>query len=235
MREAEIAVAPVGSELIGEMDNLISKYASKHPLSQDFCRVVALYALSRSGRDRNDFALQYVDNWIDFLEVGSTEHKVGLVFLCNALMAMGEYEECRETSKRVMVLAEKEPTGYQTLVANLNHAYYLSEAYYHRAFDEPTGAGVRDREETDTCGREALKIALELKSAAEKADRKNQLLDTVGAVLITCGQNEEQVREGLELCRAVLASSADSPGYELMKNFFALHERRAFKRLADFD
>ena len=94
---------------------------------------------------------------------------------------------------------------------------------------------MRDREETDTCGREALKIALELKSAAEKADRKNQLLDTVGAVLITCGQNEEQVREGLELCRAVLASSADSPGYELMKNFFALHERRAFMRLADFD
>lgn len=238
--EQEIMTAQVESPIIVEMDKLIRDYENLQGLSLEFCRVVCLYALTRLSRDRNDFALEYVDEWVSGLDRNEPERRNGLVFMCNALMAMGEYEECLERSKEVIEISEKEPIDLRAqIAAHLNQAYYLSEAFYHRAFDEPWGAGERDTEETEDCRVKALAIIDTWRLQAEKEQQNCRLLDTIGAVLIACGQESQIVKEGLELCRRtadnILASADASHSHDLFKSFFALHERRAFKKLAEFE
>jgi ppGpp synthetase/RelA/SpoT-type nucleotidyltranferase len=234
--EPAISAAAVNSDTILSFDDQIDQYADSAPLSLDFCRLVCLYALSRSSRDRNDFALSYVDKWISRLKRDDTVYKRGLVFLCNALMAMGEYEECIQRSKNVIKIARQNPSDQNPiLISVLNHAYYLSEAYYHRAFDEPTGGGVRDKEETDKCGVEALRLIERSRPGIEKSKHRNQLLDTVAAVLISCGQSSTQIREGLEIARTTYENAKGKPGHDLIAAFYALHERRAFVRLLKFE
>lgn len=234
--EAEIGSASVGSDIVVQFDDRLAQYRAEHGLNHGFCRIVCIYALSRPLRDRNDLALAFIDDWMEGLDQGSAVYKNARSFLCNVLMALGEYEECIQRSKDIVTLAELTPEEFgPILAARLNHAYYLSEAYYHRAFDEPLGGGQRDTEETEQCRKGALECILTLRDQVEASPRRNQLLDTIGAVLITCGETEEQVREGLKVCQLAAADAKGKDGQELLDSFFALHERRAFVRLVQFD
>ncbi len=234
--ETEIGSASVGSDIVVQFDAKLNQYQTEYGLDHGFCRIVCIYALSRPLRDRNDLALGYIDDWMEGLNQDSAEYKNARSFLCNVLMALGEYEECIQRSKDIIGLAERTPEEFgPILAAKLNHAYYLSEAYYHRAFDEPLGGGLRDTEETEQCRRGALEYILTLRDQVDASSRRNQLLDTIGAVLITCGETEEQVREGLMVCQLAAADAKGKDGQELLDSFFALHERRAFVRLVQFD
>lgn len=234
--EKEIVTAPVNSDTIMEFDHLLTEYVEKNGSSHEFCRLVCLYALSRPSRDRNDFALGLIDDWIDTIPDTDRSYKNAQVFLCNALMSLGEYEECIDRSKAIVQIAESEPMASEPLLAaKLNHAYYLSEAFYHRAFDEPVGAGEKDTEETAQCGQEALALVADWRDKIEASSKRDQLMDTLGAVLISCGETEAQVREGLDICRDALASSRGKAGHEAISTFFSLHERRAFVRLLQFE
>ena len=235
--EIELATAPVQSDIVIAFDREVRQFAEMHPMTLNFCRVVCLYALSRNTRDRNDFALGLIDRLVDSLEEGSMEYKRAITFQCNSLMSMEEYEECLQLSDIIIGIAEKETTSPQPLIAvKLNRAYYLSEAYYHRAFDEPEGAGKRTRTETDACGKEALDLIESLRPDVDNSKHRLQAIDTIGAVLISCGSDAAQVREGLELCRQALdEAKRNGNGVEQMEAFFSLHERRAFTRLLQFD
>jgi ppGpp synthetase/RelA/SpoT-type nucleotidyltranferase len=234
--EADLATAPAQSDIVIAFDREIREFVKRHPVTLNFCRLVCLYALSRHTRDRNDFALGYIDRFVESLDKQSVEYKHAISFQCNCLMSMEEYEECLQLSNDIIQIAEADGVPGPVLGARLNRAYYLSEAYYHRAFDEPEGAGQRTRTETDACGEEALAMIATLRPEIEQSRHRLQAIDTIGAVLISCGTDAAQVREGLELCReALIGAKAAAKGVEQMEAFYSLHERRAFTRLLHFD
>lgn len=227
------------NEELQNYDEAIMNAHNEHGSCLDLCRIVCLYALSRPNRDRNDFALYVIDSHITKLNSDSDKLKRSLVFQANALMALEEYEECLKISESIIKIAESDTNSPDIITAaKLNHAYYLSEAYYHRVFDEPVGGGERTRIESDNCGIEALRIINAFRPRLDSSRHRAQLMDTVGSVLISCGDEEDDVREGLTLCLKAVneaeRSSASARDIERIRAFYSLHERRAFARLVRF-
>ena len=235
--EDAITSAEADSAIIIDLDAMFLKAkANTATLTLDLCRLISVYALTRISRDRNDSAIDLIDEYIGTLKRKSISYKQALVVRCNAAMSMGEYEECLDGARRVCELADKEnPKGLSALKAYVNYAYYLSEAYYHRAFDEPTGQGKRDTSETDDCATQALKIIKERVNDIDGKDQFEQMYDTVGAVLISCGSTEDEIRKGLDYCRKAVEAAPDKDIQKMLQEFFDLHERRAFRRLLQMD
>jgi hypothetical protein len=71
--------------------------------------------------------------------------------------------------------------------------------------DQQIGAS-SDRKSRSTFSE--LALALSLRNENEGVPTRNQLLDTVGAIMIACGNTEAQVRERLDLRRRALTDSA---------------------------
>ena len=231
----ELSVSSLSDPLHDEALEKIRDCCSDPGPSKDLCRVVVLYALCRKFGDRNDWAIEIIDDWYERIEGDEGEEYGVLAFRSVACMALGEYEEAIETGREIVRRAENLGEKERLVIAKANLAYFLSEAYFHRAFDESSGGGERITKGSDDCRDEALDIAqkLDIDKIADIA-KKFRTLDTKGGVMITCSESENDIRAGLDICEDARKQSIGSDWEEAAKSFFSLHEKRAFRRLLSF-
>jgi ppGpp synthetase/RelA/SpoT-type nucleotidyltranferase len=230
-----LAVANLNDELPCEVLRLVDDYIEENDYTKEIARVGAVYALTRTYGDKNDWAIELIDDWIEGLEKCSDAENEALVFRSVVCMALGEYEEAVETGRLVVARANAVNKDRAIMSAMSNLAYFLSEAYYHRAFDDASGAGEVIRDSTDDCAKEALQIVDEIRRRWKMEDIRQQAIDTLGAVLIACSGDEEKIREGLSLCNQARDMAEGSDYFEAAKLFFSLHEKRAFRKLLHFN
>lgn len=226
-----ISVATDSSPVVTTVLDLVDSYIEKRGHSMEICRVCAIFALTRKLNDYNDWAIEVADDYLTSLDVGTDDYNRALVFRSLVVMSLGEYEEAIYTGKLVVDAANKLKNPRQIAMAESNLAYFYSEAYYHRAFDEAAGGEDILVDRTDECAKIALKMVRQLEV---KGGLQTQAKDTVGAVLISCSQDESEVRRGLNLCEAALDDSKGTATEHSSQAFFALHEKRAFRRLLSF-
>ncbi|MBJ3776385.1 RelA/SpoT domain-containing protein [Acuticoccus mangrovi] len=227
-----LSVVSLSDDLTMELFQRFDLYVDAKGLSRDLCRVAAVYALLRPSGDRTDWAIELIDDWIDSIH-SSDERNNSIVFRSLVCMALSEYEEALSTGREVLKIAAESPSA-SSVKAKANLAYFLSEAYFHRAFDESSGGGEIITEATEECAQEALDIIHDLIANSGGTDWNSQVEDTIGAVLISCSQEESGVRDGLDRCRRALNQVSNGEGLSLAKAFYSLHEKRAFRRLLKF-
>jgi len=231
----ELSVSSLSDPLHDEALEKIRGCCSDPGPSKDLCRAVVLYALCRKFGDRNDWAIEQIDDWYDEIEGDSGEENGVLAFRSVACMALGEYEEAIETGREIVKRAKRLGEEERLVIAKANLAYFLSEAYFHRAFDEASGGGERITKGSDDCRDEALEIVRNLNlDIIMDAAKKFRTLDTKGGVMITCSEWESDIRLGLEKCEDARKQSIGSEWEAAAKSFFSLHEKRAFRRLLSF-
>jgi ppGpp synthetase/RelA/SpoT-type nucleotidyltranferase len=231
-RKGDLATSDLASGNPQKIESMIDKCIAEIGYSMDVCRVACLYATTRSSRDRNDWAIAIIDNWIDAI-ADPEERRIAGIFRSVANLALGEYEEAIADGRAVVTRALKSKKSRWILQAKINLAYFLAEGYYHRVFDEATGGGEIDRADSEKCRREALRLTHQLRSSTGLL--RVALLDTKGAVLIACGDSEAAVREGMELCARAVNAAKHTAHEGQAQAFYALHERRAFRRLLNLD
>lgn len=231
----KISVADVSTPLVSGLLDRIEDYIEDEGKGHniEICRVCAVFALTRKSNDHNDWAIEIIDNWINGLDGEDLKNKA-LVFRSLVAMALGEYEEAISTGRLVVEVAEAKADPLAISSARANLAYFLAEAYYHRAFDEAAGGEEIITEGTDTCAEEALEIVSALEAATPTDEFRLQTLDTIGAVLIACSAEEADIRRGLNLCKEALSRAGGTDAEQSSKSFFALHEKRTFRRLLSF-
>lgn len=237
--ETELASFELNEELVNEFDEMLETYRNEKGTGANYCRLMAVFALNRDYGDLNDRALGALDNWIDQVQHSCSdedhmdlERKV-LIQRSVTAMALGEYDEAIENGRAILESFEKAADRGGMRKASANLAYFLSEACYHRHFDEATGGGEVDSSGSLRCGEEALQIVQNLEADATSEGEFIAIIDTRGAVRICCGEDENAVRDGLEMCRTALSNAEDSDSYGLVKAFFDLHEKRAFRRILE--
>ena len=232
---AELAVSSLSDPLHDRVLNMIGGCCTSQGHSKDLCRVAVLYALCRKHGDRNDWAIEKIDEWFDTLDEDLEAQKMALSFRSVSCMALGEYEEAIETAREIIKHTAHSGLPDLHSVALANLSYFLAEAYFHRAFDESSGAGELITQGTEECGKEALEIiqSIDVEKISDSAKRF-RTLDTKGAVLITCSHQERDIRQGLVLCGQAKAQSVGTVWEETASSFFSLHEKRAFRRLLSF-
>jgi ppGpp synthetase/RelA/SpoT-type nucleotidyltranferase len=232
VHQADFSTSELLSKSHRKIDDMITEYLEESGSNADICRVACLYATSRPNRDKNDWALGIIDNWINSIEKDGDRFKA-LMFRSIANMALGEYEESIAHGREVLQLAKasKDPQLLTQAITNL--AYFLAEGYYHRIFDESLGGGKIDRAYSEDRRMEALKLI----KTVDPTDPlgKIAVLDTKGAVLIACGRSEGDVRRGMTLCNQAAALARGTVYAARTLAFHALHERRAFRRLLEPD
>lgn len=231
-----LAVADYEDQALSGILEKIDSHISSVGPSKEACRIVVLLAVNRAFLDFNDWAIEKIDEWIAKIGEGNEKEQISaLSFRAVVCMALSEYEESIATARTVCDLAESFGDSAALVNARANLAYHLSEAFFHRAFDEASGGGEIIRDATDSCAAEALSIVDDLKkNHFASGEIEHRVLDTFGTVLIVCSENEDGVREGLRLCQSA-RSLADGQKWETAaQSFFSLHEKRAFRRLLSF-
>lgn len=228
--QTRLAIADLSDPTVMKFQDMVAEARKEHGLSKELCRVASIFAIGRIHGDRDDFALDLADEWISEI----ADHAIlrdAIAFKSCVAMSLGEYEESIRCGRKVLDEAIAQGTEESILSAKLNLAYFLAEAYYHRAFDEPTGAGVVDRTSTDACADEAMTIVTDLVGGIDEDAIRVELLDTIGAVMIACSGEEGVIRNGLEKCNRALKAAEGSGIEKSVKSFFDLHERRAFRKI----
>lgn len=226
-----ISVAADSSPIVTNILDLVDAYIEKRGHNLEICRVCAIFALTRKLNDYNDWAIEVADDWLSSLDGGSVDYNKALVFRSLIVMSLGEYEEAIHTGKLVVEAAKKANNARQISMAESNLAYFYSEAYYHRCFDEAVGGQEIITDRTDECAKIALRM---VKGLEKNGGLRPQAQDTVGAVLISCSREETEVRRGLELCKQALDAVKGTGTETSLRAFFSLHEKRAFRRLLRF-
>ncbi|EEW59623.1 RelA/SpoT domain protein [Ruegeria sp. TrichCH4B] len=231
-----LAVADFDDEALCEILESIDSYIAQHGLSKEICRLIALFSINRSFLDFNDWAIEKIDELIATIDEADRKAVISaLAFRSAVCMSLGEYEESIATARSVCDLTQEIGESPAEINAKANLAYYLSEAFFHRAFDEASGAGEIIRDATDACAAEALQIIDSLKKDHfPEGEIEHRVMDTLGAVLIVCSHDESGVRDGLRFCHEA-KSLANGEAWETAASaFFSLHEKRAFRRLLSF-
>ena len=226
----ELSVMHLNEQKPMWVENQISRYLSDVGYTKEICRVACVYALGRAFGDLADWALELIDEWIEGVAKDDEMFRHAVVFRSLASMALGEYEEAIEAGRSVLTLANTTKKSNFVCLANANLAYFLAEAYFHRAFDEASGGGALETDATENCGQEAIHI-VKLLETDHLDELNSQAKDTIGAVLIACGNNEEQIRRGLAYCEQARDDARGQGLEDAMDAFFSLHEKRAFRRL----
>lgn len=226
-----ISVATDSLPVVADILDLVDAYIEKKGYSLEICRVCAIFALTRKLNDYNDWAIEMVDDWLSRLVKDTDEYNKALVFRSLVAMSLGEYEEAIFTGKLVVAVAKENKKPRQITMSESNLAYFYSEAYYHRAFDEAAGGEELIVDGTEECAKIALKMIQRLERAGSL---QPQVQDTIGAVLISCSKNEAEIRRGLKLCSGTLDLVKGTAAESSSNAFFALHEKRAFRRLLRF-
>lgn len=230
LNQEELSIRDLNFGVASEADDMIHAYIETCGYNIDICRLACIFALGRTFNDLNEWCLDIMDEWVAASK-GDEEYHSAIVFRSLACMAMGEYEEAIENGRKVLLASQETGDDKFITLAQSNLAYFLSEAYYHRAFDESIGHGQLEKSVTDECSLEALDLIDKLESnGVENLSLTAQ--DTIGNVLITCGKSEDDIRRGLSICYEAREKAQDNDNLsDAMNAFFDLHEKRAFRRI----
>jgi ppGpp synthetase/RelA/SpoT-type nucleotidyltranferase len=217
--KASLAVARVVDPRMKVINTKVRGLVDRIGYGRDICRFLTYFASLRAAGDINVLALNAVENW--FGNCKTPSDKVGpLHFRSMTHYALGGFARAAEHAREALDFCQRNSLEREIIVAQGNLAYFLSELALGMTDSDPD------------LFEEAKKLS---EAALEKApdDLKPGMMDTRGAVLIACGC-ETEVRDGLALCKTAFdrASDAQKPVAEA---FFRLHERRAFRRLLEWD
>lgn len=234
--EDALAVNELTDGTVADFEDHLEAYEKQFGSDKDFCRVLTIYALNRRTSDRNDKALDAIDDWIERTELREDVEvdesiRAAKTFRSLAAMALGEYAEAISSGRWVLAEAQRIENERAIFSAKCNLAYFLSEACYHRYYDEPEGGGRLSRTGSNECGEEALSLISSIELGDYPEHILNAAKDTIGAVRICCSDDEDGIRSGLQLCREAFSASEGTDAHEAVKSFFDLHEKRAFRRL----
>jgi tetratricopeptide (TPR) repeat protein len=208
---------PVMISLVDKIDDLKARLGS----GRDICRLYTLFASLRAAPDMLGTALNAIDVW-----QGSTTseplQQVGAAnFRALTYYAVGMLDKAVQASRAALEIAGKAALPAAVIQTKSNLAYFLSELTFALPNRDSAMAG------------EARALSLE---ALQSVDPPPPLSaqDTRGAVLIALGENETEIREGLELCREARDRSIGN-AKPVTEAYFHLHERRAFRRILSFE
>jgi ppGpp synthetase/RelA/SpoT-type nucleotidyltranferase len=183
------------------------------------CRLMTYFASVRPNGDMNATAISYIEDWISFIQGDKIDQLHAMMFRSHAKYALGKFEDAAQDARAVLSRAEEIGQVDETAKAKATLAYFLAEV----------AVGMPNRSE------ELIAEARLLSEAAlSSLPNDDAVKDTRGMVLIAFGENEECVREGLRICELAWRNAPDSQKY-IAEPFFKLHERRAFRRLLEWD
>jgi hypothetical protein len=138
----------------------------------------------------------------------------------------GQFEDAVRSAEEA--LAYCETNGVEPSITNIvkmDLSYLIAEARFHHK--KKYGSEWAER---------AKRLIAEVIGSIPPEDEKVDCMDTLGAVEIMCGENEDEVRNGYEICKeANKQLSQDHPLKEVADAYFRLHERRAFRRLLEWE
>lgn len=212
-----------GNETLGKYFLAWKDFVEKRGNNRSTSRVITLLAGLRQTGDLNLVALEAIDSWVRVAPDGlEKRHAIQLRSLAN--YAFGLYSDAIVDGERALKYALSQ--GIPTDGVSMNLAYFIAEAAYHQGSEE----------ERKNAKARCLTLIEDVMTRNTSDGFKSKFMDTHGAVLISCGESEEEVRRGLKFCRdafeLVAPSSDERPAAEA---FFKLHEQRAFQRLEEWD
>lgn len=233
--EADLATKDFSDSAVDEFEQMLNNIRENEGLTPDFCRIVGIYAVNRDSGDRNGFALDTVDELRDEIGASGNQDAYRKVIILRSVLAMalGEYPDAIESGRWVVEHDKAKNGGRPPINASANLAYFLSEASYHRYYDEAVGGGLLDTAVSKACGQEALQIVHDLEASKLPKEYEIEIRDTIGAVKICCGGTEELIKEGLAQCKLSFEEGQKSAAKDAIKAFYDLHEKRAFRRILD--
>lgn len=236
-----LAVVELEDPLVGQFDELMEDYRDTYGLGRNYCRLLCIFALNRERDDRSDMVLDAFNEWVDQEsadESGATPEDIVRIRTQKSVMAMalGAYAEAIDDGQRVVEFYAETDNIAAKVGSTANLAYFLSEACYHRFYDEAVGGGKLDSAGTERCANKALDCLNTLQSLKCPDKLAIQVKDTTGGVLICCGPDEAAVRKGLALCTEArdLGLATNPADNTAIRAFFDLHEKRAFRRILEF-
>jgi ppGpp synthetase/RelA/SpoT-type nucleotidyltranferase len=204
----------------GDVTEVVKKlkaFAELAPYDFHACRLFTLLGTMRA-KDYYDYlALDCIDRWVT-RQLDGAEKIRAVTFKSLSHFCFNHIREAIDASEEALKLAREIRDQNLIVRGLLNTAYFLAEI-----------AGTPDSAEARRA-KELLAEATALCGGADKllANRK----DTVGLIKVITGLTEAEVREGFDLCREAFNENADK---DTAQAFFCLAERRAFRRLLEFD
>jgi ppGpp synthetase/RelA/SpoT-type nucleotidyltranferase len=216
-----LSIANVEDAKMKEIHSRVESIIKQAGYGRDTCRLLTFLASTRADNDLYPRTVQAIDNWIGAAASRDKDEQLAArIFRPIAQYALGEFREAVASAREALKFCEENSLSEGALRAKANLAYFLSELAF----------GLVERD--DKLIAEAMKLSEEALAEATP-EYKTQVMDTRGSVLIACGGTESDVREGLKLCQEAFAKAAkDEPVAEA---FFRLHERRAFRRILEWD
>jgi ppGpp synthetase/RelA/SpoT-type nucleotidyltranferase len=217
----QLASLDIGDPRLATLGSRLDQLKNQLGPGPDISRLYTFLASIRTAPDMLRLALNSIDEWRDARKGDPRQLVRVAIFRSLTYYAVGQLEDAVGSSREALTEALASNMTDVVVQAKSNLAYFLSELAYQLP-DRDT-ALVAD---AMALSEEALHDAPETLIASAR--------DTRGAVLITLGTTEADVRLGLELC--INAKADASPQRkQVLEAYFRVHERRAFRRLLAMD
>jgi hypothetical protein len=200
-----------------QMWDKIQNLISKTSVTYEVCRIMTYFATLRVNGDMNAHALNNIDEYINSL-TDDLSKREGVMFRSLAQYALGNFEGAVTDARRAVTISGKIGDQKKIMGSKANLAYFISE----QAFGMP-------KRQEELIG-EAMRLSAEALSNLDE----DFVRDTRGAILIAFGENESDVRTGLGMCRDAFDKVPNDKKH-IAEAFYGLHERRAFRRLLEWD
>lgn len=209
----------LNSEELMNITKKIEEFGAPDENKKNACRVLALLATMRHKNDLDHYALDYIDRYIDSLK--KAEERVRAInFKAMSLFCFGQLENAINVSEEALEIATSFDVKKPIPMIKGNLAYFYAELA-NTETAQRLDAGVKARKYIEEALKEDLRNA-----------QKARINDTLGVVKIAFGETSEEIREGLRICKEALDESEEK---ELAVLFYEIHERRAFRRLLEWD
>jgi len=182
---------------------------------------VWLVSFLESG-ELNDLAITTINEWknntIDKIEIYKA-----LELRALANYSFGEFKDAISDASETLKFCEENDLGINAInKAKMDYSYFIAEAHFHhpKKFGQET---------------EARKLIAEAMNNMSEDDEP-AFRDTLGAIEIAFGKSEADVIHGLQICKDVCNSIAENNQFREVANaYFRLHERRAWRRLLEWE
>lgn len=198
---------------------------AQHGHSRTICRLITLLASVRDTGDLNRYALNEINKWKNHTRTTPQEHTKALLFYALANYVFGQFAEAVKAGEQALRYCAKNnterlPGVKQTL------SYLIAEEYYHHKKTLGTKYAAR-----------AKKLIGEVLESCKGQECDPQYLDTKGFIGIACGETESEVKSGLDDCFRALTkiNKTDKARRSVAEAFYRLHERRAHRRLLEWE
>lgn len=186
------------------------------------CSLFILLASFLESGELNNLAITTIDNWKN---TASNKTDIAKAFEIRALAnyTFGKFKDALNDAAKTLEYCEKSNLEINDInKAKMDYSYFIAEAHFHH----PKKFGQES---------EARKLITEAMKDLSEVD-KPAFIDTLGAIEIAFGKDEAQILNGLHLCREVHDSIPDNdPSKDVADAYFRLHERRAWRRLLEWE